>query len=75
MAITLNNTAVLHHEKGEYEQARSGYNESLEITRRMGDQSMIAKTLNNIALILLKKEKYEEALSYVSQAYKNTRKT
>ena len=44
------------------------YNQSLEISRAIGDQQGIGTTLNNIANALIK-NKYEESLFYVLQAY------
>ena len=60
---------MLHDNKGEYEQALKLYNESLEISRGIGDQQRIAYTLNNMADALMNKEKYEESLFCGLQAY------
>jgi tetratricopeptide (TPR) repeat protein len=44
------------------------YNQSLEISRRLGYQSMIARTLNNIALIHDKKGEYDQAMQLYNQS-------
>jgi tetratricopeptide (TPR) repeat protein len=64
IARTLNNIAMIHYNKGEYDQAIELYNQSLEISKQLGDQQGIAYTLNNIALIYANKGEYEEALSH-----------
>ena len=66
---TLNNLAIIHYQKGEYEQALNLYNESLKISREMGDRLRVANTLNRIAVAFLSKEEYEESLVNVIQAY------
>jgi tetratricopeptide (TPR) repeat protein len=48
-ADALNNMALIHYSRGEYDRALELYNQSLEIARKIGDQWGIAGTLNNIA--------------------------
>jgi hypothetical protein len=49
---------------------RKLYNESLEITRKLGDQRGIGESLNKMAVIFLGKDAFEESLFHVLQAYK-----
>jgi hypothetical protein len=45
------------------------YNESLEISRQLGDKVGIATSLNNIGNILISNGKYEEALPHILQTH------
>ena len=68
-STVLNNIALIHSKKCEYDQALKLYNQSLKITRKVGHQQGIGTTLNNMAVALISKEKYEESLFYVLQSY------
>ncbi|MBV9176369.1 MAG: tetratricopeptide repeat protein [Nitrososphaeraceae archaeon] len=58
-ARLLNNIAVIHDIKGEYEQALNLYNQSLEIKRQVGDRHANVNTLNRIAVAILSEDGYE----------------
>ena len=66
---TVNNLAGIHHYRGEYDQAIELLNQSLEISKQIGDELGIPYTLNNIAESQENKGEYEEALSHALEAY------
>jgi tetratricopeptide (TPR) repeat protein len=61
VAALAHNLAVIHQRRGELESARQLYNESLEIEKRLGNQSGIAITLHQLAMLAQDQGKIEEA--------------
>ncbi len=55
------NSAVIHHNRGEIEEARQLYNESLEINKRFGNQSGIAISLHQLAKMAQEQGELDEA--------------
>jgi tetratricopeptide (TPR) repeat protein len=55
------NAAVIHQYRGEIEEARLLYNESLEINRRLGNEVGIANSLHELARLAYGEGKLEEA--------------
>jgi len=46
-----NNIAIIHQDKGEYDEALEKYTQSIEIKKKLSDHRGIAQTRNNIAMI------------------------
>jgi tetratricopeptide (TPR) repeat protein len=70
IASTLNNIAIIHRLKGEYDEALEKYNQSLKIKTELDDGNDIAATLNNIAIIHQVKGEYDKALEKYNQSLK-----
>ena len=50
VAAWSHNVAMMHHDRGEFDEARTLYDESLEIKRK-GKQSVVANTLHQLAML------------------------
>jgi tetratricopeptide (TPR) repeat protein len=61
IAAFTHNAAVMYQNRGEIEEARKLYNESLEIEKKLGNQRGIASTLHNLASLSQAEGKLEEA--------------
>ena len=61
LALLLHNLAVIFQRRGELDEARRLYNESLAINKRLDNQSGIACTLHNLAAIAQSQGEIEEA--------------
>ncbi|MCA2791827.1 MAG: tetratricopeptide repeat protein [Microcystis sp. M048S1] len=67
-AITLHNLGIVAQELREWEQARSYYQQSLEIFIEYGDRYEQAKTLHNLGRVAQELREWEQARSYYQQA-------
>ncbi|MCA2721904.1 MULTISPECIES: tetratricopeptide repeat protein [unclassified Microcystis] len=67
-AITLHNLGIVAQELREWEQARSYYQQSLEIFIEYGDRYEQAKTLHNLGRVAEELREWEQARSYYQQA-------
>jgi tetratricopeptide (TPR) repeat protein len=67
-ARSLNAIGSIHGNKGEYDEAIKLYNQSLEISKHLGDQKGVASSLNNIGLIHGSKGEYDEAIKLYNQS-------
>ncbi|MCP4662791.1 MAG: serine/threonine protein kinase, partial [bacterium] len=62
VARVLNNLAAWHYHAGEYEQAGTLYQESLEMRRRLGQKGVdLVKAMSNLASILMTRGEYPRA--------------
>ena len=73
-AATLHNLGVIAADRGRYEDAAPLYNASLEIERKLGDQSGVATTLHQLAMIEGRRGNYEEARNLYDQSLTIKRK-
>jgi len=55
------NLAIMHQNRGDYEQARRLYQESLGIKRKLGDQAGIASSLHQLGLLAQAQGDYAQA--------------
>ncbi|MEA3282352.1 MAG: tetratricopeptide repeat protein, partial [Euryarchaeota archaeon] len=62
IAYTFHNIAMIYQDKGEYDTALNLYNQSLEITKTLGDQIGIASTTEQIGTLHSSTKRYKEAL-------------
>ncbi|WP_430013884.1 tetratricopeptide repeat protein [Microcystis ichthyoblabe FBCC-A1114] len=67
-ASTLHNLGAVAQELREWEQARSYYQQSLEIFIEYGDRYEQAKTLHNLGIVAQELREWEQARSYYQQA-------
>ncbi|MGZ8842856.1 MAG: tetratricopeptide repeat protein [Pyrinomonadaceae bacterium] len=68
------NQAVMHGNRGELEEARQLYNESLGIKQKLGDQSGIAITLHQLAMLAQNQGELEEARRLYNKSLKINKK-
>lgn len=69
-ANAYHNLAILHHIKGEYEEALVFYNKSLTIRKEINDKKKIASSYNNIGVIYKSKGLYDKALDIYEKSLK-----
>ncbi len=60
--------AIIHHHKGEYDQALAKYQQSMEIKEKLGDQRGIAYTAAQMSLLYFNIGKKENAIDYTQKA-------
>jgi len=60
---------MIHQDRGEYDAALEKYNESLEIKKKLGNQSGIASTLGQLGILLASTENYKDAIAYLLTSY------
>lgn len=67
-AICLNNVGINYDLLGLHDKALESYQESMKISKEIGDDELTADGLNNIGLIYELKGEYEIALEFLNQA-------
>jgi len=67
-AICLNNVGINYDLLGLHDKAMEAYQESMKISKEIGDDELTADGLNNIGLIFELKGEYGKALDYLKQA-------
>ena len=67
-AKLLNEAGMMHDDSGNLEDALALYQQSLDISREIGDQSGEGATLNNISQIYHERGDYDTALKYLEQS-------
>jgi tetratricopeptide (TPR) repeat protein len=67
-ALCLNNVGINYDLLGQHDKALKSYQESMKISKEIGDDELTADGLNNIGLIYDLKGEYEIALDYLKQA-------
>ena len=68
MAATLHQLATIEHDKGNYDEAKRLYEESLTIDRKLGNQSGIATTLGQLGRLAEDQKDLDVAEKYYQQA-------
>ncbi|MFB2879936.1 tetratricopeptide repeat protein [Floridanema aerugineum] len=69
-AAILHNLAEIHTQQGEVEKALTFFNQSLEITERIGDIKGQAATLHDLAIIYANQRQFEKAIAYLQKVIK-----
>ena len=69
-----NDLGVLLNQQGQFTEALSYYQQSLELKLMLGDDFIIANTQSNIGLLLLKLERPADAIEYLNRAIKSFQK-
>ena len=62
IAHNLNELAIIHTRRGQFDTARSELNRALDIYRSLGMRPEVSKTINNLAQTYLRQGRAEEAL-------------
>jgi tetratricopeptide (TPR) repeat protein len=70
----LNESGLAHYNLSNYDQALEYHQQSLAITREIGNRNGEGATLNNISLIFQAKGDYDTALNYLKKSLAITRK-
>ncbi len=68
-AKALNGAGVLAYSQGNYHSARSLYEESLSIKRKLADKAGVALSLNNLGIVTHSQGEYASALSLYEESY------
>jgi tetratricopeptide (TPR) repeat protein len=74
VAAFAHNAAVIYQARGELEEARQLYHESLEISKKLGDQNIIALTLHQLGRLAQVEGKLEEARRLYHESLEISRK-
>jgi len=69
----LNDMATMLCKKLDYDQAMKLFNESLKISRQIGDRRSTARTLHNMAMIHDKKRDYDQAMKLYNESLEISR--
>ncbi len=69
-ATALHNLGIIYQSQGEYKKALEKYNESLIISKELGDKKGIADTLHQLGNIHYLQGKYEKALEKYNESLK-----
>jgi len=67
LASALGDRATIHRLSGRFDQAEADYREALDLSRRLGERSLIAWTASRLVAILLALGKREEALRVMEE--------
>ena len=59
---------MIHHDRGEYEEALGKYEQSLRITEELGDGAGIANSSGQISQLYVQLGRYAEGLGYLVSA-------
>jgi tetratricopeptide (TPR) repeat protein len=68
LALIYHHFGMLKNDKGEVDEAIALYNQSLEITERIGDVQTKAATLNNLGILYANKGEVDEAIALYNQS-------
>ena len=75
VAHNLNELAIIHTTRGEFEKARSELSRALEIYRELDMQPEVSKTLNNMVQTYLRGGQYEDAIQHYERLIEWDEKT
>jgi len=67
-AILKHQIAMIHQDRGEYDEALKLYNENLETFKKLGDRSGISASLHQIANVHFLRGEYDEALKLYNES-------
>lgn len=68
MAIWIHNLGILTQRRGDYDQARTLYQHSLEILQEVGDKSGVSKSLHQLGMLNQNLGDYDQARKYYQQS-------
>ncbi|MBL8091979.1 MAG: tetratricopeptide repeat protein [Anaerolineales bacterium] len=74
-ATAFNNVALIAWDQGDHKQARTWYENAMQIQKKIGDKSSLSLTLNNYGNTYYNEGQYKKALPYYEESLKLARAT
>ena len=75
VAHNLNELAIIHTNRGEYEKARELLTEMIKIYKDLEMKPEVSKSLNNMAVTYVRERRFQEAFKWFDELIKWDRKT